>query len=223
MGISELRGRTADLTKLKTDKQRRFALELIKDTGKPMAAAIRAGVPKRSAASYAQRLLKNPIIKAFVEKAETDMVAKLDAEGRIRLEEVIEQLWNALTWRAEDLVDKDGRALLPHQLPKKVQCQVDGMKQKILQRYTLEDGTEEEILEIEYKMTPRVPARDQAFRILGAYASEKHEVNMQTKPVIPWDDLRKATLEEDRIEQRLLEIERSGGDDGPGGDGQGRG
>ena len=207
MGLTKLRKNGADLNRLTTDKQRRFALEMLLDTTKPMEAAIRAGYSKNSASITAQKLLKNPIIKAFIGKMEREVVEDLEVKGEISQREIMVKLFHALTWRADDLVDKDGKILLPQELPDRVQCQVDGMKQKILKRTTYEDGTTEEILEVEYKMTPRATAREQAIKIAGLFAPEKHDV----RPVstIPWTELvQNGEVDVDLVEQRLLEEEK---------------
>ena len=81
MALTELRQNGADLDRLKHDRMRRFALEWCVDHC-PKAAAIRAGYAKNSAAVTANKLLKNPIIKAFIGKMILDDAA--DAKPKVQ-------------------------------------------------------------------------------------------------------------------------------------------
>jgi phage terminase small subunit len=168
MALTELRLNGADLDRLKSDKQRRFALEYMIDHN-PRAAAIRAGYKPNSAAVTAQKLLRNPVIKAFIGKTE-----RLDME-RLELDRlmVLKRLVEALNWEVRDLVDPEtGLALLPHQLPEHVQKQVDDFDQKITE-YEERDGTKVRTVKVRYRMTPRAIAREQAMKHKGLLAPEQ--------------------------------------------------
>jgi len=166
--LTELRERGANLGRLKSDKQRRFVAEYLIDK-RPKAAAVRAGYAESCAAVTANKLLNNPIIKAYIGKLERLDVEQLELDRH----EALRQLYYALTRDLADFCREDGTPKLPHQLPKRCRSIVDGYKVKVL--WTAENG--DEMREVEYKLTPHAVAREQAMKHLGLNAPE--EVNVQ--------------------------------------------
>jgi len=198
MGLTELRKQGADLGRLKTDKMRRFVLEylLLRAQGKdsPKQAAINAGYPVKSAAQYANKLLKNPVIKAYIGKLERQDVERLELDRH----EVLRQLYYAMTRRIKDFTNEDGTPKLPHELPPECQSIVDSYKAKIL--YTLEDGSQ--VMEVEYRVTPHAVAREQAMKHKGLFAPELLNLNVSSQQ--QFLDVISEPLPPDEIEQRLL-------------------
>ncbi len=197
MGLTDLKSRGADLDRLKSDRMRRFALEYPLDHNYTQA-AIRAGYAKNSAAVTGARLLKNPIIKAYIGQLERQDVEQL---GLDRLE-VLKQLYYALTRQARDFVDEGGIIKPPHELPDQCQSIIDGIKQKTL--HTRNNGeVEVELVETEYKLTPHATAREQAMKHEGLFAAELHE-HAHVAVLPPWDEAWSGNGEPpDRIEQQL--------------------
>lgn len=170
MSIVELRERGADLLRLKSNKQRRFALEYLIDQ-KPKAAAIRAGYSPGSAAVRASENLKNPIIKAYVGKAEREHLEKLELD----CQEILKQLYYAATRQVRDFCNDDGIALLPHQLPENVQSIVDGFEQEIDEKVVDGEVVGRKI-KMKYKVTPHAVAREQAMKREGMFAAQKIDI-----------------------------------------------
>lgn len=171
MPLTELRKNSADLSRLRTDRERRFVLEYLLDKNGTQA-ALRAGYSKGSAANIAHKLLKDPIVKAYIGALEKKDVEQLGVDRLMVLERLIE----ALNWEARDLVDEKGRALKPHELPDRVQRQVDGFEQEVFEK-ELSDGTILRTVHTKYKMTPRATAREQAMKHKGLFAPEEYNVN----------------------------------------------
>jgi len=169
MGKTELRKRGADPNRL-TDKQRRFCQEYPKDFNGTRA-AIAAGYSKRAAAVTAAKLLKNPIVQAYLGKLQ-----RLDAE-RLELDRqlVLKKLVEALTYEARDFCDENGLPLHPNELPQRVQSQVDGIDWDITE--TVDDeGNTERHMKVRYRMTPRATAREQAMKHKGLFAPDRMDI-----------------------------------------------
>ena len=188
MVITELSKNGANLKRLGSDKMRRFVLEylLLKAQGNdsPQQAAINAGYPKKSAAQHGYKLLRHPIIKAYIGKLERQDVEELELSRH----EILLQVWYAATREARDFVDpKTGLMLLPHQLPDRVQTIIDGFEQDI-EEHTNEDGTIRKI-KMKYKLTPHAAAREQWLKHKGLFPSEKVEHKGQIDIGVNWDKL----------------------------------
>ena len=196
MGVTELRKNGANLDRI-NDKMRHFALEYsVSYNGTE--AAIRAGYSKRTAGVMAVRLLKHPVIKAFLGKQ-----ARLDQEKfEIQREEILRNLAACATRDGKDFVDEKGRLLLTSQnindLPLSITCAVDSIKQK-RKTYLLEDGTEVEELETELKLVSKAAALDMCMKHKGLFAAEKTEQVIS----IDWDSLANRAIDLDPIQQRL--------------------
>ena len=187
---------------------------LLKAQGKdsPQQAAINAGYPKKSAAQHGYKLLRHPIIKAYIGKLERQDVEELELSRH----EILLQVWYAATREARDFVDpKTGIMLLPHQLPDQVQTIIDGFKQEI-EEYDTEDGGTVRKIKMEYKLTPHAAAREQWLKHKGLFPSEKVEVNHQGRiDVLDWDrlsevrtiDVASSVPIEDPIQARLEQEE----------------
>ena len=194
MPLSELRKQGADLSRLTTDRERRFVLEYLLDKNGTQA-ALRAGYSKGGAANVAHRLLKNPIVKAYIGKIERQDIEKLGVDRLMVLERLVE----ALNWEARDLVDDKGRALKPHELPDRVQRQVDGFEQEVSER-ELTDGTILRSIHTKIKMTPRATAREQAMKHKGLFAPDELNINVSARKFL--EELR-TPIPVDEVEVRL--------------------
>lgn len=198
MGLTELRQNGADWKRLKSDKQRKFILELLTDPDmKPTQAVVRAGYSKKTAAVMACKLMKNPIIAAILGKIQRQDVERLEID---RLE-TLKQLVYALTRRVSDFTDDEGIGLMPHRLPEQCQSIVDGFEQEI----HVDGETGDKTIKIKYKLTPHATARDQAMKHKGLFEPERHE---HKHLLVDWDRLSKPPKDADIIEQRLLEEEK---------------
>ena len=179
--LSRLRKNGADLKRLRTDKQRRFVLEYVllraKGRDSPKQAAINAGYPARTAAQMAQKLLKNPVVGAYIGKLERQDVEKL----QLSRHEVLLQVWYAATREVRDFVDLEtGLLLLPHCLPDRCQTIVDGFEQDITE-YVEKDGTTVRQIKMKYKLTPHAAAREQWLKHKGLMVPEEHNVNISVQ------------------------------------------
>lgn len=178
MGLTQLKQYGADLQRLKSDKQRLFAMALAINPDKPMEAAIKAGYSKASAAVTAQKLLKNPIIKAFIGKAQLHDVEQLELDRQ----EVLRQLWYLLTRRASDFVGEDGCILPIHEMSDRAQACVDGFEQTMFE--DPENGTRR--IRTKLKLTPKATAVDMAMKHKGLFAPDKVDARVLH---VNWDDL----------------------------------
>lgn len=180
MGLTALKTNGADLNRLRSDRQRRFVLEYLLDR-KPQDAAIRAGYSKRTAAQQANKLLNNPIIKAYLGKLERLDVEKLELDRH----EVLRQLWYALTRQAKDFFHENGTPKSPHELPEHCQSIIDGFEAEVL--WTTEEGSQ--LQKIKYKLTPHAVAREQAMKHKGLFPSEKHDHKHEVVPTLLLSEL----------------------------------
>jgi hypothetical protein len=112
-------------------------------------------------------LKNNPVVKAIIGKIERQDVEKLELDRLV----VLKKLYEALTYEARDFCDDEGRPLLPHELPDRVQCQVDGIEWEI-EEYPLENGETLKKTKVKYKTTPRATAREQAMKHKGLFKPE---------------------------------------------------
>ena len=154
------------LGKLKSEKQRRFLLEWLIDKN-GTAAAIRAGYSEKGASVAAAKLMKNPILKSYIEQIERADVKRLS----LSRDAVLQQLMYALTRRIADFADKFGNPLPPEDLPEHCQSIVDGYEVKILQTKT-EGETTTQLISVKYKLTPHATAREQAMKHKGLLDTE---------------------------------------------------
>lgn len=203
MGHTALRQNGKSLDSL-TDKMRRFTLEYRLDyNGK--AAAIRAGYPAKTAAVRASKLLKHPVIKAFLGKQE-----RLDAEklGLTRERILLELACLALR-DPIDLCDEDGMIRIDdlRKLPSQIRRCIDGIKVK---QTTDSDGNMSQMAEL--KLAPKTPAVELALKHFGLLMPEKHE--LLVSPGFDWDSLSKPPKDADVIEQCLALEEEKGASDG---------
>jgi len=154
------------LGKLKSEKQRRFLLEWLIDKN-GTAAAIRAGYSEKGASVAAAKLMKNPVLRAYIEQIERADVKRLS----LSRDAVLQQLMYALTRRIADFADKFGNPLPPEDLPEHCQSIVDGYEVKILQTKT-EGETTTQLISVKYKLTPHATAREQAMKHKGLLDTE---------------------------------------------------
>lgn len=171
MGLTELKNRGADLDRLKTDRQRRFvllyAVMKVDGSGGPKDAAIAAGYNVKYAAQSAQKLLRNPIVKAYLGKLERQDVEQLELDRH----EVLRQLWYMLTRRASDFVAEDGSVKSVHEMSDRAQSVIDGLE--VEERFT-EDG--ERIVKTKLKLSPKATAVDMAMKHKGLFAPDKLDI-----------------------------------------------
>ena len=200
MGTTEMRKNGADLNRL-NDKMRHFALEYsVSHNGTD--AAKRAGYSKKTAGVMAVRILKHPVIKAFLGKIERESQEKFEIERN----DILRNLAACATRDGKDFVDDDGRLLLTSQnikdLPSSITCAIDGIKQK-RKTYRMEDGTEVEELETELKLVSKASALDMCMKHKGLFAAEKKEEVIR----LDWDSIFAGgnTITVDPTQERLQE------------------
>lgn len=204
--MTELKNRGADLDRLKSDRMRRFCLEYLIDK-KPKAAAIRAGYKATHADVTAAKLLRNPIIKAFLGKVERLDVEKLELD---RLE-VLRQLYYMLSRRADDFVAEDGSVKPIHEMSDRAQSVIDGYE--VEERFTKDcDGEDVRIVKTKLKLSPKATAVDMAMKHKGLFAPDR--VDVRSGRFADWDALtgdgREAVPDqiEQAIETKFIEEEK---------------
>ncbi len=197
MGRTNLSKRGANPKRI-TDKMRIFAFEYLIDFDNRRA-AIAAGYPKRSASAIACKLLKHPVIKAIVAKAQRERLEGCELESKRVLQELV---YCALR-DPIDLCDEHGRIAVDdlNQIPEQIRRCIDSFK---ITRYTdKKTGDTRDVIEL--KLTSKLAAIELAMKHLGLFAAEKHEL----KQLIDWDQLYSdsgegnGSLPESPVEERL--------------------
>jgi phage terminase small subunit len=190
-----------------THRMQTFAVEYCLDhDGKK--AAIRAGYSEHTAAVRACKLLKHPGVKLLIDRL--DKKSRDDFE--IQRYEILYHLWACATRDGRNLVNDRGELLSPQEiknLPDSVGLAIDSIKQKVIRRWTEDDGTEVDILETEIKLVSKAAAIEMAMKHKGLFELD----NAQQKHVtIDFDQLfkdQRHTIDVDSIEERLR-IEEQG-------------
>lgn len=151
------------------EKMAKFCLAFLVHSNQTQA-AIDAGYPEKSAHNMGCRLMKNPKIKAFIEKIHKQDRKKFEVDRY----EVLEHLVACVTRDGKDFVDKDGRLMIDNlnNLPDRVTKAIDGIKQK-RKVYSLPDGTEVEEIETELKLVPKAVAIRMAMEHKGLFATQE--------------------------------------------------
>lgn len=200
---TELTDKGADINRL-TDLQRRFCLEYLQDYNGARAAR-RAGYKGKNCDVIAAKLMRNPIVKAFIGRFEQQ--SQQDFE--ISRYEILKHLAACATRNAKQFVDRQGRLLLDGQnindLPDEVTCAVDTIRQK-RRSWMTRDGEEVVEVETEIRLVPKAQAIEMCMKHKGLFAPQQVDVRggMVT---VDWDKLRSEAEAPDPIEQRLLEAE----------------
>lgn len=164
----EMRKDRADLRGLK-DKMIRFCFAFLVHSNQTQA-AIDAGYSEKTAHNMGCRLMKNPKIKAFIEKVHKQDRKKFEVDRY----EVLEHLVACVTRDGKDFVDDQGRLMIDNlnDLPDRVTKAIDGIKQK-RKVYSLPDGTEVEETETELKLVPKAVAIRMAMEHKGLFAAQE--------------------------------------------------
>lgn len=133
-----------------TPKQAIFYGEYIKDFNGTRA-ALAIGVPEKSAAVYAARMLRNDKVAAAIEAWKQRQQQRLE----INAERVIDELVKLATYDPGNLYDKDGNRLPVHKLDDVTRAAVA----------SVEDLTTEEITEVGETVTRKTVARSQKLKM----------------------------------------------------------
>lgn len=188
--------RGADPKKL-TGGEQKFVLELLAAGDWNLAAAVRKAYPKcKNPAQYGTKLMKRKRIADILGKIQQEDVERLELDRA----EVLLQMYYAATREIRDFHDKQGRPLLPHQLPKRCQSIIDKVKTKV-RRFTQEDGTVEEDIEHEYTLTPHAVAREQALKQMGMFAPS--EIDLTASMMREFFERLQQAPKLDPVEERL--------------------
>ena len=163
-----------DVDKL-TAKEQVFVLEYLLD-GNGMRAVMAAGYNMSGGAAkvYANKLLAKPRIKLLLDK----LYKQQRKEFKIEADQILERLWFLCTRDPRKYLNDDAvldAEYLKHELGDAEAVAIDGIKQKVLKRYTEEDGSTTEILETEIKLSPIATAIRMAMEHRGLFAPAQVE------------------------------------------------
>lgn len=182
-------------------REKAFILEyLISYEGK--ASAIKAGYSPKTAVVKASQLLAKPKIKAVIAKMER----AVQEEFKLERSEVLLRLWRLATRDARKYLNDQAildPMYLKHELDDREAAAIDGIKQKVIRRYTEEDGTSVEILETEVRLSPVATSIEMAMKHLGLFEADN---KTSTVMKFDFDELYRNqahTIDKDPIEQIL--------------------
>lgn len=180
MGKTDLTKRGVNEDRL-TDKQRRFACEYPVDYNGRQA-AIRSGVPAKSAAAYAAKLLKNDLVIRAIAQRERETMANL----ALKKEEILEQLYYCVMRNGKEYVDERGVVLPINKLSNRAAAAIDGIEQEV-ETWTDQEGNEHQKVKTKYRLVGKATAMDMAMKHKGQYAAEKLDVTNNIN--LNWGDL----------------------------------
>jgi phage terminase small subunit len=131
-------------------------------------AAICAGYPAKTAHVMACKLLKHPLVSRAVGKMKHEQLEAID----LRREEIVEQLYYAVTRDVKDMVDENGEALSIPDMPKRMRCMIDGFEQEVF----VDAETGDRRIKTKVKLSPKLAAIDAGMKYRALYAPEKSVV-----------------------------------------------
>lgn len=185
-----------------TEKENLFVLSYLANGFKGSQAVIEAGYSDKNASAMASKLLKKPKIQKEIAK----QLRERNDEKIIEQEDVLVNLFYAVTRTGADFVDEDGIVYdsVLDMNPRAQAC-IDAIKQKVTVLTDPETG--EEIgkrVETEVKMTPKLQALKLAMEHKGMFPPRNvnHTGEIDHKHHIDWD---KALAHTERDEEDILE------------------
>jgi phage terminase small subunit len=156
-------------------QQRLFALEYVAcRNGKE--AALRAGYAAGSAADTGHKLLKDPRIKALVEKG----LRARERRTEITIDRVVRELHDILTVDIGDCLDSNGAFLPVRRWPEGARRALSGIETEEL----YDENGELCGYWKKVRFWNKTKSADQLLRHLGGYAPEKHEVTVGLADII---------------------------------------
>ena len=165
MGHLRLKKRGVNPKRL-SDKQCRFVAEYAVDC-QGTKAAIRAGYPPKSAGVMASKLLSHPLVSQALGNIKRQQLEAID----LRREEIVEQLYYAVTRDVRDMVDENGEVLAIPDMPKRMRCMIDGFEQEVF----VDAETGDRRIKTKVKLSPKLGAIDAGMKYRALYAPERHE------------------------------------------------
>lgn len=201
MGSKKTVTRTALASANLTDQQRIFVLELMANHDfNPTEAAKKAGYKNPSV--QASRLLAKPEIAKFLKQKQTRREQKLE----IKAERVVQELANMAFRNIKDFCDEDGRIRTDnlHAIPDHAAVAIDGIKQR---HDTYWDGEHQhEVVTYELKLVPKLAAIEALMKHMGIdkpQASTEGEQEVNTRPIVNWDEYYAASQADDPVEAEI--------------------
>jgi phage terminase small subunit len=187
--------RSNELSRM-TLKERRFCLEYLVDYNATRAAVV-AGYSEKTAAVQAAKLLKKPHIKSYVDKMEGELVEDV----KLRKEDILTQLYYALTRTVDDFVGPDGDVLPMSQMDVRAKSMIDGFEQEV----RIDGETGEKKIKTKVKLVGKLGAIELAMKHKGLFEADKHDHNHKVS--LDWDSLVRPINpdEEDIIEGRIAD------------------
>lgn len=190
--------RSNELGKM-TLKERRFCLEYLVDYNGARA-AVAAGYSEKTAAAMAVKLLKKPHIKSYVDKMEGELVEDV----KLRKEDILTQLYYALTRTVDDFIGPDGEVLPMSEMDIRAKSMIDGFEQEV----RVDGETGEKRIKTKVKLVGKLGAIELAMKHKGLFEADKHEHDHRVS--FDWDSLVKPVNaeEEDIVEGRIADLSR---------------
>lgn len=188
-----------------TPKEKMFVTAYISNGFNGTQAAITAGYSSKGASVTASKLLKKPRVQTALAKEER----KVGKEFNLERNDILMQLYYALTRSGEDFVDENGVVLQNiHKMSPRARACIDGIKQKVTEIVDPETG---EVIgrkiETEVKMTPKAHAMDLAMRHKNLFPPKQIIGEISHKHSIDWDSIldQEYRDDEDIVETTLVE------------------
>lgn len=151
-----------------SDREAKFVLEYMLCLNMSEAAR-KTGLSKKAPGMAGKKMMARPHVKLAIEKLQE----KDRKDFEIQRYEILYNLWACATRDGRKFVNDRGELISPQEikdLPDELGLAIDSVKQKVVRRWTEEDGTETEILETELKLVSKAAALDMAMKHKGLFA-----------------------------------------------------
>lgn len=169
-------------SKLLSDKERIFVDQYLIDLD-IRKAALRSGYAAKSAASTGHAIINRPHVRRAIGKA----LAEMQAETRLSIDEILDQLHSILTRSAHQFVNmEDGTALGLHELDEKAAACVDGFDQEI-HDWVDANGEKHRTIKNKIKLVGKAGAIDMAMKYRGLF--ERDNEQKQTNVTLDFSTL----------------------------------
>lgn len=186
-------------------KEQRFVTAYISNGFNGTQAAIAAGYGKKGAGPISSTMLKKPKIQTAIAKEER----KIAKEFNLDRDDILIQLYHALTRSGEDFVDENGVVLqnIRKMSPRARAC-IDGIKQKVTELIDPETG---EVIgrkiETDVKITSKLAAVDLAMRHKNLFPPKQITGEINHKHSVDWDSILDGAYrdDEDIVETTLVQ------------------
>lgn len=150
-----------------------FIAEYIRDPN-GRRAAIAAGYTERSADSTASRLLKNDKVRAEIDKANAEVLAKVQHDTGITLERTLREIARIAFFDPRRMFDKDGRPLAITELDDDTAAVVSGLD--VLEEYEGQGEDRRLVGHVKkWKLADKKGTLDMLMKHLGEYRKDNEQ------------------------------------------------